>query len=710
MTKPIRAFDAEAIHAGNKGLAIDHEAVAATVDALLARMTLAQKIHEIRGCQAESIDGLYYAGGDESLGIPSYRMVDGPRGARAGTATAFPVAMARAATFDVQLERRVGLAIGLEVAAKGGNVLLAPTINLLRHPGWGRAQETYSEDPFHMGAMAVAFVSGAQNHVLTSPKHFAANNLENTRFELSANIDARTLHELYLPHFKRVVTEAAAASVMSAYNRLNGVYCGEHPELLTRILRDDWGFKGFVESDWFLGTRSTSKALTAGLDIEMPAPYRFSDELLHEALESGELDEAIIHRNARHAVYQKVAWQLDRPEPAEPPEADVVECAAHVALAREVAQKSIVLLKNEAEILPLDDREGVRIAVVGDLADTANLGDRGSSFVTSSEVTTPLAGIKACVDRAEVAFFGSEADLARLDEFDVSVVVAGLTYRDEGEFIPTAQEEAEGGNLARGGDRATLCLPDSQRQLIERVAAVSAKTVVVLEGGSAMVVHDWLGRVDALLMAWYPGREGGHAIADVLFGIVNPSGKLPVCFPTADDQLMDWDITALDVPHDLLHGYRYLDHYGRTAEFAFGFGLSYTRFELGDVSISRSISSSISSNEGEAGFRVLVPVSNVGARAGATVVQLYVSCSQSAMVRAEKELKGFGRVELEANETAELEFELADDELRYFDVDHSQWRLEACVYVIRLGFSAYDLGTGATWVFDGTDWSARLPG
>jgi beta-glucosidase len=697
MTKRIRAFDAEAIHAGNRGLEIDHDAVATTVDGLLARMTLAQKMHEIRGCQPESIDGLYYAGGDESLGIPPFKMVDGPRGARAGTATAFPVAMARAATFDVELERRVGLAIGLEVAAKGGNVLLAPTINLLRHPGWGRAQETYSEDPFHMGAMAVAFVSGAQNHVLTSPKHFAANNLENTRFDLSANIDARSLHELYLPHFKRVVTEAAAASIMSAYNRLNGVYCGEHPELLTRILRDDWGFKGFVESDWFLGTRSTSKALTAGLDIEMPAAYRFSDERLTEALESGELNEEVIHRNARHGLYQKIAWQLDRPETTDP---SVVECAEHVALAREVAEKSIVLLKNDARVLPLDDRTGMRIAIVGDLADTANLGDRGSSFVTSSEVTTPLAGINACVHQADVQFFGSASDLAGLAEFDVSVVIAGLTYQDEGEFIPTAQQEAEGGNLARGGDRATLGLPESQQQLIERVAALSDRTVVVLEGGSAIVVHDWLDRVEGLLMAWYPGREGGHAIADVLFGRANPSGKLPVCIPTADDQLMAWDITTLDVPHDLLHGYRYLDHHGRTAEFPFGFGLSYTDFELGHASISRQ----------EGGFRVLIPVSNIGSRAGAAVVQLYVGCTESAVFRPAKELKGFGRVELDANETAELEFELADADLCYFDAETDQWRLEACGYTISLGFSADERPIGDAWTFDGTDWRVRLPG
>ncbi len=191
MSRQIKAFDRDVIHQGNRGLAIDHEAVAQRVDALMETMSLGQKVHEIRGQQVQSIDGLYFAGGDDSLGIPPFKMVDGPRGARAGTATAFPVAIARAATFDVELERRVGIAIGLEVAAKGGNVLLAPTINLLRHPGWGRAQETYSEDPYHMGAMAVAFVSGAQNHVLTSPKHFALNNLEMTRFDMSADIDIR---------------------------------------------------------------------------------------------------------------------------------------------------------------------------------------------------------------------------------------------------------------------------------------------------------------------------------------------------------------------------------------------------------------------------------------------------------------------------------------------------------------------------------------
>jgi len=687
----VKAFDRESIHQGNIGLGVDHDAVNAEVDRLLASMTLAQKINEIRGLQAAPIDGLYFAGGDESLGIPVYKMVDGPRGARTGLATAFPVAMARGATFDVELERRVGIAIGLEVAAKGGNVLLAPTINLLRHPGWGRAQETYSEDTCHMGAMGVAFVSGAQNHVLTSPKHFALNNLELTRFEMSANVDIRTLHEVYLPHFKRCVVEGAAGSVMSAYNKLNGVYCGEHPELLTEILRDDWGFTGFVESDWFLGTRSTAPAINAGMDIEMPAAYRFTDEKLQEAMESGDLDEAVITRNARRALYQKVAYNLsDMPCVDE----SVVECEAHIELAREAAEKSFVLLKNES-VLPLSRKQ--RIAIIGDLADMANLGDRGSSMVSSTGVTTPLGGLRAYSNEIELQYFGSDSDLSSLDDFDVALVVAGLTYREEGEFIPTQQQDAEDDSqFARGGDRMDLRLPLEQERLISDVAARSCKTVVLLEGGSAIEVSPWCDSVDALMMIWYPGREGGHALARVLFGEVDASGRLPVSFPRSIRQLMDWDINALDVPHDLFHGYRYLDREGEKPQFPFGFGLSYTSFSMDGLQAERT----------EDGFLLNVTVTNTGDRAGHTVPQVYVRYPDSHVLRPEKELKGFGRLSIEPGESVDLEIEILDEELQYYDTDDG-WTLETCLYEFHAGFSAGELILDSAWQYDGEDWEPQ---
>ncbi|HEB91819.1 MAG TPA: glycosyl hydrolase [Deltaproteobacteria bacterium] len=696
--RSIRAFDRSVIHAGNHALRIDHEKVERETDELLARMSPAQLRNEIRGSQARPIDGLFHAGGDASLGLAAWKMVDGPRGARAGTATAFPVAIARAATFDVLLERRVGMAIGLEVAARGGNVLLAPTINLLRHPGWGRAQETYSEDPHHTGAMAVAFVSGAQNHVLASPKHFALNNLENTRFELSSEIDPRSLHEVYLPHFKRCVVEAGAASVMSAYNKVNGVHCGENPELLDEILRRDWGFRGFVESDWFLGARSTAPSLNAGLDIEMPVGFRFSDEKLDEAIADGSLSEKTIARAARRSVYQKIAWQLtpdgvagkDRPAPG------VVECEEHVALAREAAEKSIVLLKNEGDVLPLERRAGTRIAVVGDLAIQANLGDRGSSMVTPSRVVTPLEGIETAAGACSIDFFGEGADLSRLDGYDVAIVVAGLTYRDEGEFIPTAQKDAEASDFAPGGDRERLDLPPGQRDLIEEALGRAARTVVVLQGGSAIVVRDWVDRVDGLLMAWYGGQAGGDALARVLFGEVSPSGRLPVSIPRDMADLMPWDVASLSVEHDLYPGYRWLDRYGCEAEFPFGFGLGYTEFTVGALEICR--------REGRFECRTLVR--NEGSRDGATIVQLYVGYVDSKIERARQELKGFGRVELAAGASVELVIEVRDEDLRYYRTDTRSWALEECGYVFRIGQSSRDLPCQAVWRFEAGAWAA----
>ena len=602
-------------------------------------------------------------------------------------ATAFPVAIARGATFDVELERKVGFAAGLEVAAKNGNVILAPTINLLRHPGWGRAQETYSEDTFHLGAMGVSFVSGAQNHVLTSPKHFALNNIEMTRFEMSANVDERSLHEVYLPHFKRCVVEGAAASVMSAYNKINGVYCGEHLVLLNDILRDDWGFKGFVESDWFLGTRSTAAAINAGMDIEMPVGYRFDDAKITDAIAIGELTEKTITRNAGRALYQKIAFDLAN---REVPDASVVECIEHIELAQEVAEKSFVLLKNEG-VLPLSTTQS--IAIIGDLADVPNLGDRGSSMVTSSEVTTPLAGLRAYSDQVAISYYSSDADLCDINKADVAVVVVGLTYKEEGEFIPTQQLESEGSDLARGGDRAHLRLPESQEQLIQEVASKAKKTIVLLEGGSAIEVSSWVNEVDALMMVWYPGREGGHAIARVLFGAVSPSGKLPVSFPRSIRQLMDWDITALDITHDLFHGYRYLDKKEDRPEFPFGFGLSYTEFTLEDLQVERV----------EHRFFLVVSVRNAGDTVAAAVPQLYVSYRNSAVERPVKELKGFGRVELTPGETADMEIELSDEELRYYD-PHYGWVLEACTYDFRVGQTSDNLPLESTWSFDGEDW------
>ncbi|MBA58922.1 MAG: glycosyl hydrolase, partial [Gammaproteobacteria bacterium] len=479
-----KAFDLKKILSGNKALDIDHDRVGVIANNLLSEMSLMEKINQLHGSKNTgdmgTEKGLYFSGNDERLGIPPFKMVDGPRGLRSGLATAFPVPMARGATFDPELEKRVGMAIGREVAAAGGNVLLAPTINLLRHPGWGRAQETYSEDPFHMGRMGLAFVSGAQNFVLASPKHFALNNLEITRFELSSDIAKRTLHEVYLPHFKRCIVDAQAASVMSAYNKVNGTYCGEHFELLENVLRKDWGFKGFVESDWLLGTRSTADALNAGMDIEMPSAYWFKPEKIIEAMENGQVREETINRNVLRVLHQKIGFELEK-EVAFP--GKVIECEEHLSLAQEVAEKSFVLLKNN-QTLPLRGTE--KIALFGELAVTENLGDRGSSMVRSSNVFVPFDGIRDWSDGVDISYYAELPEAKVFEASDLSIVVAGLTYLDEGEYIPTLDRESSGENLARGGDRASLGLPHQQEKLIKEVATRSKKTVVLLEAGSSV--------------------------------------------------------------------------------------------------------------------------------------------------------------------------------------------------------------------------------
>ena len=686
-----KAFDLKKIQRGNKALEVDRNLVEPLAKAYLERMSLDDKIEQLHGSKSSgdmgTEKGLYWSGENLEQGIPPLKMVDGPRGLRSGLATAFPVPMARGASFDPALEKRVGMAIGNEVAAVGGNVLLAPTINLLRHPGWGRAQETYSEDPFHMGLMGLAFVCGAQNFVLASPKHFALNNLEITRFEVSSEIEERALHEVYLPHFKRSILEGGAASIMSAYNKVNGTYCGENHDLLEKILRADWGFEGFVESDWLLGTRSTAPAINSGMDIEMPAAYWFKKEKIKDSIAKGEILLEIVDRNVLRVLRQKIAFGLDSEvEISE----DRIECKEHRSLAQEVAEKSFVLLKNEG-VLPLKRAE--KIALIGKLAATENLGDRGSSMVRSTNVSTPLDGLKNW-NGAAVTYFEDAPESEVLASFDVAVVVAGYTYQDEGEYIPTLDKESSGNDLARGGDRSSLRLPIDQEELIAAVSSRAKKTLVLLETGSSVNVYPWIDSIEALLVIWYPGCEGGKAIARTLYGEVNPSGRLPALFPKSDDQLGEWDVNAKEVKHGLFHGYRYLDHNHEKALFPFGFGLSYTEFKLRSAFINRK----------KGHFSVIVAVSNAGKVDGDCVPQLYVSCLNSSVERAKKELKGFGRLSLRANEEMNLEFEVQDSDLCFYDGE-AGWVLEDCLYRFFIGFSSEDLPFSQTWRLDDARWT-----
>jgi beta-glucosidase len=654
----------------------DAASVERRVDDLLAHMSLAEKVEQMHGSGFQ--DGMWRTADDVMLGIPGFGMLDGPRGVSllAGNATSFPVAMARGATWDPALEERVGDAIGAEIRAKGASVLLAPTLNLLRHPRWGRAQETYGEDPLHLGRMGVGFIRGAQRHVIATAKHYALNSIEDTRLVVDVQVDERTLHEIYLPQFRMAVQQGHVASVMAAYNQVNGRYCAESYPLLREILMGEWGFGGFVMSDWFVATHSTLLSAWAGLDIEMPVAVYY-DDTLEAAVEGGAIPPWIIDDAVRRILRTKLCFRLDVDPPVRDP--SVVESPAHLDLALEVARKGIVLLRNAGGTLPL---AGVAsVAVVGDRAASASLGDTGSSVVSPSFAISPLDGIRARAGDAAVTHVGAPplaaADRAVVAAADAAVVVVSLGSMDEGE------------GSRESGDRFGLGLAPEQDALIAEVAGLNPRTVVVLEGGSAITMP-WLDDVGAVLMAWYPGQLGGEAIADVLFGDVNPSGHLPLSFPRAEVDLPPFDNRRVTVGYGYLHGYRWLDHRGVEPLFPFGFGLSYTTFAFTNLTLSEPTLPAAGH------LRVTIDVTNTGGMAGDTVVQLYVGARGSRVERAPRDLRGFARVSLEAGETRTVPLELAAADLAYWDAGRHDWVVEPITYEVCAGPSSRDLPLCAT--------------
>ncbi|HEX7668590.1 MAG TPA: glycoside hydrolase family 3 C-terminal domain-containing protein, partial [Polyangiaceae bacterium] len=650
---------------------------------LVSQMTPEEKLSLLAG-QGKLERGLWVTNGVSRLGLSGYRMSDGARGLGATQfvpdspqkGTAFPVGMARGASFDADLEERVGEAIGQETRAWGGNVILAPVVNVLRHPGWGRAQETYGEDPWHLGVLGAAFVRGAQKHVIANAKHFAVNDIEDTRFTVNVTVDERTLREVFLQPFQATV-KAGVGSVMSAYNQVNGDYCSQSAHLLNDILKGEWGFRGLVMSDWVAAVRSTAPSVNAGLDLEMPAPNYFSAERLQAALDAGEITDGVVAQ----AVFRLVRGELelgDRVTDAAPP-IESVGSAEHAALALEVAQKSMVLLKNAGNALPLVRAETKAIAVVGTLAGVARLGDEGSSKVVPGHAVTPLAGILSRAGSVTVNAIDSDT-LAKADEAvvaaaDAAVVVVGLTATDEGE-----------NTNGTAGDRKTLGLSAAHEALILAVAAKNPRTIVVIEAGSAITMEAWKTKAKGIIHAFYPGQEGGNAIADVLFGDVNPSGKLPFTIPVSESQLPPFDVTSAAVTYGYFHGYRYVDHDGSEPAFPFGFGLSYTTFDVSNLTLSQATIA--------AGGRVSasVDVKNTGAVAGDEVVELYVGYPGSTVDnRPEKELKGFSRVHLDAGQSKTVTLPLDANDLRDYDARLGAWLLEPLAYTVYAGDSSRNL-------------------
>jgi beta-glucosidase len=464
-----------------------------------------------------------------------------------------------------------------------------------------------------------------------------------------------------------------------ASNKVNGAYCAENAPLLRDILKTEWAFDGWVESDWILGTRSTVASAQAGLDIEMPTAVFYGDALA-DAVESGAVDEALVDEAVLRILRSKQRFGLADLAPVG---TEVVESDEHVALAREVAAKGIVLLRNEAGALPFDRAAIGSIVIVGELADTENLGDNGSSAVQPSYSVTPLQGIRDAAGDATVTYIDglpfSPADETALADAGAVVVVVGLTAEDEGE------------NLAgiAGGDRETLALSADHESLIAAVATRNARTVVVLQGGSAITVEPWIETVEAAVMAWYPGLEGGNALASILFGDVNPSGKLPITFAASAAQLPPFDHETSAVTYDYFHGYRLLDRSSADPRFPFGHGLSYTTFSYDAISLSAA-SISVATEEP---LTVSVEVTNTGTVDGDEIVQLYVSYQGSSVERPVRELEAFRRVSIAAGATETVELEITARALAFWGGD--AWTVEALEYTVHAGGSSRDLPLSA---------------
>lgn len=657
---------------------------------LLSRMTLREKIGQMCG-DAPLLSGtvemlLAYnyrpilAGHNRRLGIPPLSFTDGPRGVVMYHSTCFPVSMARGATWDPELEERVGDAIGVEARSQGANCYAGVCVNLLRHPAWGRAQETYGEDPYHVGTMGAALVRGVQRHVMACVKHLAANSIENARFKVDVRLTERALREVYLPHFRRCVEEGVAA-VMSAYNRVNGAYCAENRRLLRDILKGEWGFAGFVMSDFFYGVHDGKAALEAGLDMEMPFAMHYGRRL-EQRVRRGEVSEALIDEAVLRILRQKIRFaQVGEPGRYR---LDAVAGAEHRALAREVARKAIVLLKNDpvpewgAPLLPFDPQRVRRLGVIGRLAAIPNTGDTGSSKVRPPYVVTPLEGLRATT-QCDVLYDPGvriRSALALARRCDAVVIVAGLTCRDEGEYMPFPR---------KGGDRTRLALREEEEALIQAVAQANPHTAVVLLGGGPIPCEGWRERVAALLMAWYPGMEGGHALADILFGKAVPSGKLPCAFPRAAEHLPFFDPDADTIEYGLFHGYRLLEKEGNRPAFPFGFGLSYTTFACSELVVEP-----VQGLGPDSLVRVSVRVQNRGTRPGEEVIQVYVGYPESRVERPVKELKAFRKVALAPNEVRRVEFLLPVREWAYYDELKGRWIVEPGRYELYVGRHSAD--------------------
>lgn len=701
------------------------------IDDLLSRLTLDEKIAIVHA------NGTFRSGGVPRLGVPALWTDDGPQGVReevsitswgpAGRtddyATAMPPGATIAATWDPALAEAVGRAIGEEACARGKNVMLAPGINIARTPLCGRNYDYYGEDPWLSGRIAVGYIRGMQSRqTVACVKHFAANNQEVDRGTIDVEMDERTLREIYLPAFEASIREGGALAIMGAYNRFRGVHCAENGYLLNQVLKKEWGFPGAVISDWG-ATHDTREAVFNGLDLEMGSRGPFDQYYLaanfEAGIKSGLYPVALLNDKVRRdlrllyasgAMDHRAAGSLNTPE--------------HVDVARRAAQEGIVLLKNDGGLLPIDPAKYNTIAVIGENAVRTFAAGGNSAGVKAFHETTAMDGILARAGAGMNVIYseGYRQPKARwVYGTDVAGVrhmeIAEMTADERRTLADRAVAAAKSADLVvfvgglvhqaylddEGTDRKDLSLPAHQAELISQLARVNPRLVVVLIAGSPVEMDGWLGSVPAVLQAWYGGSEAGTALAGVLFGDVNPSGRLPITFPRSMAQTPTYHGGPSAYPgvggvvrynEGILVGYRWYDTKGIDPLFPFGFGLSYTTFAYSGLKVTST---------GPDSAAVECTVTNTGSRAGAEVVQLYVQDRHAPVPRPAKELKAFARVELSPGQSRVVRLPLTPRSFAYYsDADHA-WKVDGGDFTLLIGSSSRDIHlTGDIRMADGT--------
>ena len=640
------------------------------VDSLVNLMTIQEKIDQLIN------NGFMTTPSNSRLEIPGFVMNDGPHGPRFDPSTSYPVGISIASSFDRDLAYRVGKAMGEEFWGWNKDVQLGPCIDLCRDPRNGRSGETGGEDPYLAGEMGINTIRGIQeNPVIATTKHYNGVNKQDYRHESYVTISERNLMEHYGINFQKAVQQGGSMAIMSSYNLINNEKAAESHTLLTTILRERWGFPFFVMSDW-AGIWNSENAINAGNDLCMGSEHYRND--LYNLWNTNTITDETINKAVRNVLRTKIlSGMLETNRPEGLPTLSV-NTPEHHELCHEAGQKAMILLKNQDNILPLDANTVTKILLVGPSANIAQLDGFGSAWVTTNFTTTPREGIESKIGSSKVDYtWGCNINDTDYSDFDNAKAKAATA--DVVIFVGGLDDTMEGEGYGAGGDRknGTVTLPEIQFQLINELAAINPNTVVVLNSGGVCAVNPFINNIKGLIYAFYPGQEGGAALADVLFGDYNPAGRLPVTMPKNDSQIQTQNENFDD---DYLTGYRYYDASNITPEYPFGFGLSYTSFTYSNIQTS-----------GSAPVLVSVDITNTGSVPGEEVAQLYLSDDASSVWMPEKQLKGFERIQLDAGQTKTVTFELKAEDFSYWDEATHTYTIEAGTFTARVGPHSGDL-------------------